>query len=128
LGDHALLSDAARNLAIAARQRNDRERAVKWARRAVAAAASSDVKRSKASSQRTLADILVDAGDHSGAEEAFARAAEGFAQSGDVRDLQTTLQAHAAFLVRLGRADDAAPLLERADTATQLVSPAAVSS
>ncbi len=127
LGDHALLSDAARNLAIAARQRNDRERAVKWARRAVAAAASSDVKRAKASSQRTLADILVDAGDHSGAEEAFARAAEGFAQSGDVRDLQTTLQAHAAFLVRLGRADDAAPLLERADGADQLVPPAAVS-
>lgn len=116
LGDHALLSDAARNLALAARQRNDHDRAVKWARRSVAAASSSDVKRARAHSHRTLADILADGQDHAGAEEAYTKAAEWFAQSGDVRDLRTCLQAHAAFLVRVGQPDAAGPLLAHADS------------
>ena len=58
LGDHNLLSDASRNLATAARQRNDRGRALKWARRAVAAAQESDVTRVRATAMATLADVL----------------------------------------------------------------------
>lgn len=115
LGDHALLSDAARNLAVAARQRNDGERALKWARRSVTAAQSSDVVRTRAFANRTLAEILADGGDHAAADEAYGRAAEWFLQAGEVRELSVCLQGHAAFLVRVGRARDAGPLLERAE-------------
>lgn len=115
LGDHALLSDASRNLAVAARARNDSDRAIKWARRSVAAAASSDVIRTRAFAHKTLAEILADAKDQAGAVEAYERAAEWFAKSGEVRELEACLQATAAYLVGIGKADDAAKVLERAE-------------
>jgi tetratricopeptide (TPR) repeat protein len=115
LGDHALLADAARNLAVAARSRNDGERALKWARRSVTAAQSSDVVRTRAFATRTLAEVLADSGDHAAAAETYVRAAEWFLQAGEVRELGACLQGHAAFLVRIGRSSEAAPLLERAE-------------
>lgn len=115
LGDHALLSDAARNLAVAARRRNDADRAVKWARRSVAAAQQSDVMRTRAASQRTLGEILADGGDIDGADEAFQRAEDWLQQAGEVHDLQACLQTHAAFLMRVGRTEPAQRLLARCD-------------
>jgi tetratricopeptide (TPR) repeat protein len=117
LGDAALLSDAARNLAVAARRRDDRERALKWAKRSVAAAQQSDVVRTKAASQRTLAEVLSDAADVKGAHDAYDRAEHWLEQAGDVQELQTTRQAHAAFLARVGRAELAQQVLARAVTA-----------
>lgn len=124
LGDHALLSDAARNLAVAARRRNDGERALKWARRSVAAAQSSDVVRTRATSQRTLGEILADSEDVDGADEAFLRAEEWLEQAGEVHELMACLQAHAAFLTRFGRMEAANKLLSRCDVLEQVPSPA----
>lgn len=118
LADHALLSDAARNLAVAARGRNDHDRALKWARRSVAAAQSSDVVRTRASSQRTLGEVLADQGDIDAADEAFSRAEEWLAQANEVHELQACLQVHAAFLVRVGRTQAAQTLLDRCDGLT----------
>lgn len=115
LADHALLSDSARNLALAAHKRNDDDRALKWARRAVAAAGSSDVVRARAFSHKTLAEILADTGDIAGADEAFGRAEEYFAKAGEIRELGGCLQGHAAFLVRIGRTAEAKAVLDRAD-------------
>lgn len=115
LGDNALLSDSARNLALAAHKRNDDERALKWARRAVAAAGSSDVVRARAFSHKTLAEILADTGDPAGADEAFGRAEEWFGKAGEIRELGSCLQGHAAFLVRIGKQAEAKTLLDRAD-------------
>ncbi len=124
LGDHALLSDAARNLAVAARRRNDSERALKWARRSVAAAQSSEVLRTRATSQRTLGEILADGGDVDGADEAFLKAEEWLEQAGEVHELMACLQAHAALLTRVGRAEPAQKLLDRCDALAEAPSPA----
>ena len=55
LEDANLLSDAARNLASAARARNDGDRALTWARRSVASAQNSAMARVKAAALGTLA-------------------------------------------------------------------------
>lgn len=115
LADHALLSDSARNLAVAAQRRGDRARALKWAKRSVAAAQSSDVVRTRASSQRTLGEILADGDDVEAADDAFGKAEDWLLQAGEVHELQTCLQAHAAFLVRVGRQAKAEALLKRSD-------------
>ena len=115
LVDNALLSDASRNLAVAARQRGDRERAIKWARRSVAAAGACDFIRTRAFSHKTLAQVLGDADDESGALDAWDKAAEWFAKAGEVRELEGCLQAHAAYLIRLGKAEEATELLGRVD-------------
>lgn len=115
LSDNALLADAARNLAVAARQRNDGERALKWARRSVAAAGVSDVIRTRAFAHKTLAEILADARDHDAAADAYQRAADWFTKAGETRELEACLQAHAAFLVGAGKPEAAAKLLERVD-------------
>jgi tetratricopeptide (TPR) repeat protein len=115
LGDHALLSDAARNLAQAARRRNDQARALTWAKRAVAAATQANMTRARAASLRTLAEVHADAADLDAADDAFAKAEDAMQQAGEMRELQACLQAHAAFLTRVGKVDDARPLLERCD-------------
>ncbi|HAN30202.1 MAG TPA: hypothetical protein DCQ06_01270, partial [Myxococcales bacterium] len=113
LGDHNLLSDASRNLAIAARQRNDRDRALKWAKRAVAAAQESDITRVRATAMTTLADVLSDEDDHDAANHAFTRAAQLWVDANDRSGLSETLQAHAAFHMRLGDTKAADELLAR---------------
>lgn len=115
LADHALLSDAARNLAVAARRRDDGERALTWARRSVKAAQSSDVVRARAASHRTLAEILADGQETKAAEEAYKRAEQGFKDAHDLRELRETLQGHAALLTRLGRKAAAQFLLDQYD-------------
>lgn len=115
LEDHALLADAARNLAIAARKRNDPQRALKWARRSVAAALSSDLLHTRATSQRTLGEVLADLSDVDGADQAFAKAEDVLAQAHEARELQACLQVHAAFLMRCGRTADAEKLVARSD-------------
>ena len=115
LSDNALLADAARNLAVAARQHNDAERALKWARRSVAAAGVSDVIRTRAFAFKTLAEILADGKDHDGANEAYQRAADWFGKAGETRELEACLQAHAAYLVGLGKPEAAAKILERVE-------------
>ncbi len=115
LGDHNLLSDAARNLATAARMRNDTKRAITWARRAVAAGQASDVARVRANAMATLADILADGDDLEAADGAFTRAAQLWKEANDRAGLSAVLQAHAAFLVRHGRGDEAKELLARVD-------------
>ncbi|MBM4344706.1 MAG: tetratricopeptide repeat protein [Deltaproteobacteria bacterium] len=115
LADNALLSDAARNLAVAARGRGDTDRAIKWARRSVAAAGASDMVRTRAFAHKTLAEILGDAGDDPAALDAWDKAAEWFSKAGEVRELEACLQAHAAYLMRLGRSEPAAELLRRVE-------------
>jgi len=115
LGDHAVLADASRNLAVAARGRSDKDRALKWARRSVAAAAASDVLRTRAFAHKTLAEVLGDAGDSDGACEAWQRAAEWFTRASETRELESCLQAHAAYLVGIGRPEQAASLLARVE-------------
>ena len=115
LDDHNLLSDAARNLALAARQRDDHERALKWSRRSVAAAQLSDVTRVRAAAIGTLGEVLSDADDAEAAGNAFARAAQLWTEANDRGALVACLQSHAAFLVRLGDTAAADRLLVRVD-------------
>ncbi len=115
LGDNALLSDAARNLAVAARGRGDAARAMKWARRSVATAGASDMVRTRAFAHKVLAEVLGDANDEAGANEAWDKAAEWFTKSGEVRELEACLQGHAAYLMHLGRSEPAAELLRRVE-------------
>lgn len=115
LEDHNLLSDAARNLAFAAFQRDDQQRAVTWARRSVAAAQLSDVARVKAAAMGTLGEIMAGGDDVNAADEAFTRAAQLWAEANDRSALSNCLQTHAAFLVRVGRTDDAERVLARVD-------------
>lgn len=115
LADNALLSDAARNLAVAARGRGDNDRAIKWARRSVAAAGASDMVRTRAFAHKILAEVLGDTKDEASANEAWDKAAEWFTKAGEVRELEACLQAHAAYLLRLGRQDAAAELLHRVE-------------
>ncbi len=124
LGDHAILADAARNLSVAARQRNDHDRALKWARRSVAAAQSCDVVRTRAASHRNLGDILADGGEIEAAADAYTRAADSLQQAGETHELQACLQAHAALFMRVGRKEQAQALLDRCDTLASQVSPA----
>ncbi|MCO4762351.1 MAG: tetratricopeptide repeat protein [Myxococcales bacterium] len=115
LADHNLLSDAARNLAIAARLRNDGDRALKWSRRAVAAGQLSDVTRVRAAAMGTLAEILADREETDAADTAFTRAAQLWKEANERAGLSACLQAHAAFLVRIGEQKKAADLLVRVD-------------
>lgn len=115
LADHNLLSDASRNLAIAARQRNDGERALTWGRRAVAAAQLSDVTRVRAAAMGTLAEILADRSEIDAADSAFSRAAQLWKEANEIAGLTGCLQAHAAFLVGHDRQTEAAELLRRVD-------------
>ncbi len=115
LDDHNLLSDAARNLALTARQRDDGERALTWARRSVAAAQLSDVTRVKAAAIGTLGEVLSDADDMEAAGTAFARAAQLWTEANDRGALIACLQTHAAYLVRVGESDAADRLLNRVD-------------
>ncbi len=115
LDDHNLLSDAARNLALTARQRDDGERALTWARRSVAAAQLSDVTRVKAAAIGTLGEVLSDADDVDAAGAAFGRAAQLWTEANDRGALTACLQTHAAFLVRIGDSDAANRLLARVD-------------
>ena len=113
LGDHNLLSDAARNLALAARQRDDPQRAGKWARRSVAAAQLSDVTRVRAAAMGTLGEILADTDDIEATENAFRRAAQLWSEANDRGALVGILQTHAAFLMRVGHNDAAEALVQR---------------
>lgn len=115
LDDHNLLSDAARNLALAARQRDDHERALKWARRSVAAAQLSDVTRVRAAAIATLGEVLSDGDDVEAAGAAFSRAAQLWTEANDRGALVACLQAHAAFLVGVGDTAAADRLLLRVD-------------
>ncbi|MEY3014697.1 MAG: hypothetical protein RIT45_3432 [Pseudomonadota bacterium] len=115
LDDHNLLSDAARNLAAAARVRDDATRAITWARRSVAAAQLSALSRVRAAAMGTLAEVLADAGDVDAADNAFRRAAELWTEANDRSSLVALLQAHAAFYVRHERGDEASELLTRVD-------------
>lgn len=115
LEDANLLSDAARNLASAARARNDGDRALTWARRSVASAQNSAMARVKAAAHGTLAAILADRDEADAAENAFARAGELWTEANDRTSLTNILQSHAAFLMRVGKADAAQKLLSRVD-------------
>ena len=115
LDDHNLLSDSARNLAVAARARNDGGRALTWARRSVAAAQLSALSRVRAAAMGTLAEILADGEDDEAADSAFTRAAELWTEANDRSSLVALLQAHAAFLVRKTRSEQSARVLGRID-------------
>lgn len=115
LSDPNLLSDAARNLAVAARARNDADRALTWARRSVAAAQGSAMARVRAAAFGTLAEVLGDRGDIDAADGAFQRAAERWEEANDRIALINVLQAHAAFLMRHQRVDAANGALARID-------------
>ncbi|GEM_PF-2609639 len=115
LEDHNLLSDASRNLAVAAFQRDDGKRAITWARRSVAAAQLSDVARVKAAAMGTLGEILAGSDDVDAADAAFTRAAQLWIEANDRNALSTTLQTQAAFLMRIGRTEAAQKVLKRVD-------------
>lgn len=115
LDDHNLLSDAARNLAAAARARDDGSRALTWARRSVAAAQLSSLSRVRAAAMGTLAEVLADASDFEAAHNAFGRAAELWTEANDRSSLVSLLQSHAAFCMRHERGDEAKALLARVD-------------
>ncbi len=115
LEDSNLLSDAARNLAGAARARNDSDRALTWARRSVAAAQGSALARVKAAAHGTLAEMLADRKEIEAAESAFTRAAELWTEANDRTSLSTLLQTMAAFLMRVGRNEAAKRALARVD-------------
>ena len=119
LEDHNLLSDAARNLALAAFARDDHDRAITWARRSVAAAQLSDVARVKAAAMGTLGEILAGGEDVDAADNAFTRAAQLWAEANDRNALSNCLQTQAAFLVRVGRNADAERVLQRVDKLTR---------
>jgi hypothetical protein len=80
--------------------------------------------RTRATSQRTLGEILADGDDVDAADEAFLRAEEWLEQAGEVHELMACLQAHAAFLTRVGRTEAAGKLLARCDVLEQAPSPA----
>lgn len=111
LDDHTLLSDAARNLARAAHQRDDRERALIWARRSVAASQLADVIRTRASALQTLADILGDHEDFGASHDAYTRAEQIWQESGELREWRACRERHAAMLTRAGRGDEAQAVL-----------------
>lgn len=115
LEDHNLLSDSARNLALAAFQRDDHQRALTWSRRSVAAAQLSDVARVKAAAMGTLGEILAGGDDIDGADQALARAAQLWVEANDRNSLSNCLQTRAAFLVRVGRGADAKKVLAQVD-------------
>ncbi len=115
LEDHNLLSDASRNLALAAFQRDDADRALTWARRSVAAAQLSDVARVKAAAMGTLGEILAGTDDHDAAANAFTRSQQLWIEANDRSALSACLQTHAAFLMRVGRTDAAQRVLARID-------------
>ncbi|MSP92118.1 MAG: tetratricopeptide repeat protein [Myxococcales bacterium] len=122
LGDNAVLSDAARNLAQAARRRNDQDRALKWARRAVAAAQQLGMVRTRAASLRTLAEVHADVPDADAAHDAFLKSSQVLESAGEVCELVACLQAHAAFLTRVGRSAEAHALMEKCDRVTAIPS------
>lgn len=123
LEDHNLLSDASRNLALAAFQRDDGARALTWARRSVAAAQLSDVARVKAAAMGTLGEILAGSGEADAADNAFVRAEQLWVEANDRSALSACLQTHAAFLMRIGRPEKAQKVLARVDKLTRKRAP-----
>ena len=119
LDDHSLLSDAARNLALAAFERNDQERALTWSKRSVAAAQLSGIARIKAAAMGTLGEIIAGGDDVEAADQAFARAAQLWVEANDRSALSNCLQTHGAFLMRVDRAEDAKKVLARVDRLTR---------